>query len=227
MPELNISISARKEFGRGANRRLRNSGSTPGVIYAKGESRPVTLDTKSFAKLWHDLAGLTPLVTIGEGKDKVTALIQEVQRDPLKDTFIHVDFFEVSEDKAVTTRVAIHAVGEASGVKYEGGTLEIHLRDVEVRGMPKDLPDYIDIDVTELNIGNSIHVGELPEVEGVEYTMHPETVVISVAGQTRLAESEELEEELLEGEAAAEGEAGVAGAESLAVDSGEGDRKES
>ncbi|MBC9868007.1 MAG: 50S ribosomal protein L25 [Opitutae bacterium] len=214
MPRQSIAVSPREAFGRGANRRLRSSGSTPGVIYAGGESRPVTLDTKSFAKLWHQLADLTPLVTIEEGDNKVMALIQEVQRDALKDTFIHVDFFEVSEDHAVTTRVALHAAGEASGVKNEGGTLDFHLHDVEVRCLPKFLPDYIDVDVTELNIGNSIHVRDLPEVEGIAYTMHPETVVMSVVGQAREEEPEAVEglPEVEEGEAEAdmEGAAGFA-----------------
>ncbi len=218
MSKPTIAVSSREAFGRGANRRLRSSGFTPGVIYARGESRPVSLDTKSFAMLWRQLADLTPLVTIREGEQTVTALIQEVQRDPLKDTFIHVDFLEVSEDQAVTTRVALHTAGEASGVKNEGGTLEFHLHDVEVRCLPKYLPDYIDIDVTDLEIGNSIHVSDLPEVEGIEYTMHPGTVVISVAGQVR-EEEPEVEEEFEEGE---EGEA--EGAESLAFDSAGADR---
>ncbi len=215
MPKSTIAVSSREAFGRGANRRLRSSGSTPAVIYARGESRPVSLDTKSFAKLWHQLADLTPLVTIEEGEKKVKALIQEVQRDPLKDTFIHVDFFEVSEDQAVTTRVALHAEGEASGVKNEGGTLEIHLHDVEVRCLPKYLPDYIDVDVTDLNVGKSIRVGDLPEVEGLEYTMHPGTVVISVVGQLREAESE-IGEGLPEGDEEA-AEAGMEGATGSAV----------
>lgn len=194
MPEPTISVSAREAFGRGANRRLRSSGSTPGVIYARGESRPVSMDTKSFATVWRQLADLTPLVTIREGKGTVKALIQEVQRDPLKDTFIHVDFLEVSEDQVVTTRVAVHATGEAEGVKNEGGTLEIHLHDVEARCLPKNLPDYIDVDVTELTLGKSIRVEDLPELEGVEYTMHPGTVVISVAGKARAADAEADEE---------------------------------
>lgn len=218
MPKPSIAVSSREAFGRGANRRLRSSGSTPGVIYARGESRPVSLDTKSFATLWRQLADLTPLVNIREGEQTVMALIQEVQRDPLKDTFIHVDFLEVSEDHAVTTRVALHAAGEASGVKNEGGTLEFHLHDVEVRCLPKYLPDYIDVDVTDLQIGNSIRVGDLPAVEGIEYTMHPGTVVISVAGQVR-------EEEPEVGEEFPEGEGGEAeGAESLAFDSAGADR---
>ena len=201
MPELTISVSARDAFGRGANRRLRSSGSTPGVIYARGESRPVSMDTKSFAIVWRQLANMTPLVTISEGKETVKALIQEVQRDPLKDTFIHVDFLEVSEDKAVTTRVAVHATGEAPGVKNEGGTLEFHLHDVEARCLPKNLPDYIDVDVTELTLGKSVRVEDLPKLEGVEYTMHPTTVVISVAGKAREEEEDEAGEELLVGEA--------------------------
>ena len=187
-------MSAREGFGRGANRRLRSSGSTPGIIYARGESRPVSMDTKSFATVWRQLADLTPLVTIREGKGTVKVLIQEVQRDPLKDTFIHVDFLEISENQAVTTRVAVRATGEATGVKNEGGTLDIHLHDVEARCLPKFLPDYIDVDVTELNLGKSIRVGDLPELEGVEYTMHPGTVVISVAGKAREEEAEAGEE---------------------------------
>lgn len=202
MSELNISVNAREGIGRGANRRLRGSGMIPGVIYSKGESRAVSFDNKAFAKLWHDLIGRTPLVTLNEGKKEFKALIQEVQRDPIKDTFIHVDFFEVTAGEEITAKAALHTLGEAFGVRNEGGTMEIHLHEIEVRSRPSNIPDFIEVDVTDMEVGDALHASDLPKLEGVTYQLHEDTLVVSIAGATK----EELEPEVVVVDEELEGE---------------------
>jgi large subunit ribosomal protein L25 len=204
MSQLNISVNARKEVGRGSNRRLRSSGRIPAVIYSKGESRAVSLDNKEFAKLWHDLVGRTPLVTLSEGKDELMALVQEVQRHPIKDYFIHVDFFEVTRGEEITAQASLRFIGEAPGVKNDGGSLDTQLHEIEVRSRPSNIPDFIEVDVSELNVGDSIHVSDLPKIEGVSYTTHEDTLVVSVVAAMREEEPVVVEVELTEEEAEAQ-----------------------
>ncbi|MCB1120451.1 MAG: 50S ribosomal protein L25 [Verrucomicrobiae bacterium] len=185
MSQLSISVDPREEIGRGSNRRLRSSGKIPGVIYSKGESRSISIDTKEFGKLWQDLIGHTPLVTVVDGKKEVMALIQDVQRHPVKDFFIHVDFQEVTGGEEITANASIHFVGEPAGVKNEGGSLETHLHEIEIKARPGDIPDFIEVDVSALNVGDVISVSDLPVFPGVTYTSHEDTPVASVAGQMR------------------------------------------
>lgn len=201
MAQLSISVDPREEVGRGSNRRLRSSGKIPGVIYSKGASRSVSIDNKEFTQLWQDLIGHTPVVTVVDGKEEVMALIQEVQRHPVKDYFIHVDFQEVTRGEEITAQASVHFVGEPRGVKDEGGSLEMHLHDIEVRSRPSNIPDFIEVDVSELNVGDVINVGDLPVLEGVTYIPHDDTPVASVAGKMREEDLETVvEAEAVEGE---------------------------
>jgi large subunit ribosomal protein L25 len=202
MSELNISVNPREELGRGSNRRLRSIGRIPGVIYSKGESRPISVDNKEFEKLRTTLIGRTPLVTLNEGNEKVQALIQEIQRHPVKDYFIHVDFHEVTGGEEMTAHAALHVVGEPLGVKNEGGTLEIHLHEIEVKALPRNIPDYIEVDVSALNVGDMMHVANLPKIEGVTYHLHEDTVIVSVSGAKVEEAAEAAEPEAAESEAA-------------------------
>lgn len=195
MSELNISVNPREEVGRGSNRRLRTLGKFPGVIYSKGESRSISLDSKDFAKLRRELIGRTPLVTLNEGKEETQALIQDIQVHPIKDYFIHVDFYEVTRGEEMTAHAALHVIGEASGVKNEGGNLEIHQHEIEVKARPSNIPDFIQIDVTDLKVGDMVHVGDLPKLDGVTYHLHEDTVLISVSGVKVDAVIEAEEEE--------------------------------
>jgi len=204
MSQLNISVNARETVGRSSNRRLRSTGMIPGVIYSKGESRTVSVDNNEFEKLWHDMIGHTPLVTLSEGKEQTQALIQEVQRHPIKDYFIHVDFHEVTKGEEITAQASVHLVGEASGVRNEGGTLETGLHELEVRARASNIPDFIEVDVTELNVGDSIHVSDLSEMEGVTILTHADTLVASVVGAAR---EEEPEVEAVEAEGEGETDA--------------------
>lgn len=190
MAQIKISVNTREDVGRASNRRLRGQGMIPGVIYSKGESRIVSVDNKEFEKLWHDMIGRTPLVTLNEGKEEIQALIQDVQRHPFKDHFVHVDFFEVTQGEEITAQAAVHITGEPEGVKTDGGTLDVNLHEIEVRSRPSNIPDFIQIEVSHLNIGDTIHVRDLPQLEGVTYLMSEDTIIVSVVGAMKEPEPE-------------------------------------
>ena len=118
------------------------------------------------------------------------ALIQEVQRHPIKDYFIHVDFHEVTRGEEISAQASLHFIGEAIGVKDDGGTLETQLHEVEVRSRPRNIPDFIEVNVTDLEVGDSLHVSDLPAIEGVTFVTHEDTLIASVAGAMREDEPE-------------------------------------
>jgi len=123
------------------------------------------------------------------------SLIQDVQRNAITDQFMHIDFLEVSAGHAITAHIPVHTHGTPVGVSSEGGVLDVQLHEVEVRCLPKNLPHQIDVDVTELKIGDLIHLKNLPAMEGVEIIGDEETTVVSVAHPIVEEEPEETSEE--------------------------------
>ena len=176
MKQLELKVITRKETGRGSNRRLRASGKLPGVIYGKKGSRPLIIEQTDFRVLWKAIAGVTALIQIDvEGDKPALSIIKEVQRDSRTDQFIHIDFHEVSTTERMQTNVAVHIIGESIGVKNEGALLEVFAHNLEIRCLPTDLPSTIDVDVSELHTGDSVHIKDLKEIEGDEYLADPES----------------------------------------------------
>ena len=211
MKQLELKVIPRDETGRGSNRRLRTSGKIPAVIYGKNGSQPLIIEQTDFHVLWKAISGVTALIQIDvEGGKPALSIIKEVQRDARTDQFIHIDFHEVSTTEIMHTNVAVHIIGEATGVKNEGGLLEVAAYDLEIRCLPRDLPTTIEVDASELHIGDSVHVRDIKEIEGVEFVADPEQLIIACVAPAVLEEvvSEEEkigEEELAEGEEPAEG----------------------
>ena len=184
-------------------KQLRSTGRVPAVIYG-GQAKPENLElvAKELEDLIHHSVSENILVDLAVDKSKRLALLQEVQHHPLHGNVLHVDFHEVSPDEKVTIMVPVETVGEAIGVKTGGGVLEHVLFRIKVRALPKDLPEQIVVDVTHLELGKSIHLGDIKAPEGVEILGDKKVSVISVA----LPKTEE--EEAAE---AAEGAAPAAG----------------
>jgi len=196
---------------------LRVTGRVPAVIYGR-KIRPQNLEVTltDIEDLIHHSVSETILVDLtveGEAKSRRLALVQEVQHHPLSRKVLHVDFHEVAENEKVTVTVPVETTGEAAGVKTAGGVLEHVLFKIKVRALPKDLPEVITVDVTPLEIGQSIHLGEIPLPPGVEVIGDRKVPVISVAAPiteaqeaaaleaatTPLAEPEVLKEKKEEG----------------------------
>jgi large subunit ribosomal protein L25 len=170
--------------GSGA-KRLRTTGRVPAVIYGR-QTKPqnVEIDLVAFKAVMHGAASeivLLDLAIQGDAKPKRLAIVQEIQHHPLTRQTLHVDLHEVAEDEKVTALIPVESVGEAAGVKTGGGTLEHVLFKVKVRAFPKDLPEALIVDVSKLEIGQSIHIGDIKAPEGVEILGDKHISVLAVA----------------------------------------------
>ncbi len=169
---LGIKAKVRAEIGGRRPHRIRASGRVPAVLYGAGSSQALELNGREIAEALHGASSESVLIDLtleGEGgvTTKKMALIREVQHDPLRDTIEHVDFHAIEENKKLRVEVPVHELGEAVGVRTGGGILDHNLRTLRVECLPKDLPERIDVDVSALEVGQAIHVGEVKLPAGV------------------------------------------------------------
>lgn len=178
--ETVLKAQTRASRGKGAARKLRAQGLVPGVLYGQGaEPQAITLSSKDLLHFFHATHGATAVVDIEIDGKKHMAIPREVQKDHLRGRYIHIDFLEVRGDEKVKMAVEIHEVGEAAGVKT-GGVIEHHLREVEIECLPGDVPEEIVADVSALELGDMIRVGDIVAPSGVTILTDPDTPVISV-----------------------------------------------
>ncbi len=194
-----LAVESRSELGTGAVRRARKVGKIPAVMYSRGaESAPLFVDAKEWEALSkHDFN----LLTLLNGKKKTAAVVKEVQNNYLKSYVVHIDFQEVKMDEKITAWIPVrHGHGEAVGVA-KGGNFEQAIHEIEVKCLPGDLPEHLETDITALEIGDSLYVGDIVLPDKVELITDPDLTVFHVSKP--LAE----EPEAVEGEEDAEGEA--------------------
>lgn len=220
MDDVRIMAEPRIETGTGAARRLRRAGKIPAVLYGDGSAQPILVDGREFRRFDHGGVGILTLEV--QGQKATTAMIKEIQRDPMRDDVTHVDFMKVKMTDTVHTTVPITLAGEAPGVKM-GGVLQHALWEVEVQAQAKDIPSAIEVDISKLEMGGSIHVADLEAPSGVEFLTPPEASIVTILAPTLHVEGVAAEEEAPE-EAAAEGAAGeeAAPAERAAQSESEG-----
>src|SRR5665213_3202635 len=165
-------------------KKLRAAGRIPAVIYGRqNPPQRLELDIKDIRSVLHGSASEIVLLDLSVHGDagKRLALVQDIQHEPLTNQVLHIDLHEVAEDEKVTVMVPVEATGEAVGVKTGGGTLEHVLFKLKVRSLPKDLPEALIVDVSALEIGKSIHIGEIKAPSGVEILGDKKVPVLSVA----------------------------------------------
>ncbi len=184
MKSVALSASTRTLSRRGGVKKVRAAGRIPAVIYGHGRT-PENLevgvkDLENAIHAAHSEILMVDLAVQGASGARL-ALVRDVQHHPLTGKFLHVDFQEVSADEKITVSIPVETTGEATGVKNGGGTLEHVLFKIKVRATPKDLPEVIMVDVTNLEVGKSIHLGELTPPPGVEFLGHKEVPVVAVA----------------------------------------------
>jgi large subunit ribosomal protein L25 len=182
MKSISLTAFPRSVIKRSAVKKLRSAGRVPAVIYG-GKTKPQNLefDVKALSDVIHHSVSENVLLDLAVDGAKHLALIKEIQHNPLSGEMLHVDLHAVSENEKVTISVPVEAVGEATGVKNGGGVLEHVLFKIKVRATPRDLPEVINVDVTNLEIGKSIHLGEIAMPAGVEALGHKEIPVFTVA----------------------------------------------
>ncbi len=205
MDKKTIAVLDRTAKSKSLNRKLRRTGQIPAIIYGHNKPVSISLDEHEFVSKFKDMPE-NVIINLDMGSKKFDVLIKDFQEDILKGKITHIDFYEIEKGKLLRTHVPIHLHGTAIGVK-EGGMLEHLLHEVEVECLPKDLPDSIQIDVSELQAHHSIHVKDLPPMEGVKMLSSLDQVVCLV--EVKAVVEEEVEEEALvsgEEEAAAEEE---------------------
>lgn len=212
MEKATLNVQTRENTGKGAARSLRREGSLPAVIYKAGETTSLTINEKELMQLFKNTDGRLTLLNL-QFQDNSTKLVlyKECQVHPVYGNVLHVDFQEVASDKEITLSVGVNLVGESIGVKRDDGILDHRLRQIEVICLPDNVPAHIDIDITDLEAGHSIHVSDITPPEGVNIIADPKEVVVAVIIPSVIEEEEEVEgEELAEGEEAAKGEEGEA-----------------
>jgi large subunit ribosomal protein L25 len=191
--EVKLRVEKRTETGKGVARRARASGKVPGVVYGRGmDPVSVVVDRREFITALHTDAGMNVLLSLQLDGESIPALARELQRDPVKGTLVHADFVKIDLMTEVEVDVRVHVVGESPGVK-EGGVLDQPMHEVRVRCLPTDVPEQIEADISNLNIGDSLRVGDL--AEGATYTIleEAEQTVVTIAAPISEEELEAME----------------------------------
>lgn len=187
MSKVELNANKREELGKKA-KKLRALGLVPAVVYGrKFKATPVSVEIREFKnKILGSEAGLNLLFTLKLGKDeKVPVITSSVQKNPLTDEIIHLDFMHIVMDEVIKTRVRVELLGVPIGVSEEGGVLVHGLREIEIKCLPGDIPDKFDIDVSALGIGNSLHVSDLKVPGGVEFLAPGTEMIANVSAPTK------------------------------------------
>ncbi len=206
MQEILLQAEVRDKIGRGKVKDLRQEGFIPAVVYYGGkESQAIKLAHHEFLYLVHQhrIEGVIISLKIkGDKKQSRPCIIKEIQYDPVHGDIIHVDFNEISLTKAIKVSVPVEAKGESVGVKQEGGSLEHIIWEVDVECLPTSIPKSIEVDVTQLKMGESVYVKDLQVPSGVKIINDPESIVLTVASPMK----EEVVPVVAEGQATQEPE---------------------
>ena len=197
MERRQLEAIPRKQLGKGPCRRLRREGFVPAIFYGHKETPlPLAVRASHLKKLLSKAEARASFIDLrikGENGNEVRKLVllKEIQRDPVKDIYLHVDLYGVAMDEEIYMEVPIHLVGRPVGVE-KGGILEQILREVEVKGLPGDIPPRIDVDVSSLDIGDAVHVEDL-RLEKIKIMADPDQAIATVIAPT--VEEEKVEEE--------------------------------
>ncbi len=177
--KIDLPATTFKAEKKGDLKRLRREGRIPAVLYGhKEKTKQISVDHKEFKRVLDALKEETVVVNLKVGSKSYACVIKSLQQNPLNEELMHIDFQHIHKKEKIKATVPIHAVGEAPGVE-KGGIMDIHLHEVVVRCLPDALPSHIDVDVSNLDLGEAIHLRELT-VDNIEYELSLDTTVISI-----------------------------------------------
>jgi large subunit ribosomal protein L25 len=204
MSEVIVKAVSRTEFGKNATRRLRVEGKIPGVLYGRGvESISVAVDPADVIQILNSDSGRNTIFELVTDSSRNDVLIKDLQVDPVKGSLVHADFLCIAKDRVMEFQIPVEPMGIPEGVQTHGGMLEVVLREISVECLPGDVPDQVQVDVTDLDIGAAIRVSELAiDTNKVKLLSDPELTVLTVVPPRVEEEPEVLveEEEALEPE---------------------------
>ena len=212
---IELKAKVRQEKGKNKVNKLRANGLVPANLYGyKSEATDLVVDAREFNNLIHSAAGthVVMRLVIEGRKDTPTVIVKETQRNPVKDNFLHIDFLSVALDEKITSAVTISLVGNSAGV-HEGGILQHGVWEVQIEALPTDLPDQLEVDISSLGIGESLHASDIP--------LPPELTMVTAADEVlatvlppAIFKEEEVEEEVAAAEEGAPSAAPEASEES-------------
>lgn len=215
--EATLQAEKRETKGKNEARRLRAQGRIPAVLYGgeKGKAVDISVDPKQLLRILHSESGANTLIGLDLDGGTTRVLVKEYQLDPIKHKLLHADFYQVAMDRLLTVTVPIVLKGEPRGVKQQGGLLDFVHREIEVEVLPGDIPEHIDVDVSELLINQGIRVRDL-QLEGVKWkpVSEPDTLLVHVVAPRT------------EEPSAAEGAAPAAAAEPEVIKKGKTEKEE-
>lgn len=186
MKEVILNADIREEVGTRKSTRLRWAGFIPAIVYGGKKPQAIKISRKEMIKFLHEHKGENVIIDLRVGehakaaKDN-TVMIKDIQYDPVSEEIIHLDFNHISLTKTITVKVPVEIKGEAPGIKLDGGVLEHVLWELEIECLPKDLPKFLEADISSLKIGDAVHVKDLKVPEGVKVKHISEAIVLSVA----------------------------------------------
>ncbi|MPZ17132.1 MAG: 50S ribosomal protein L25 [Luteitalea sp.] len=189
-----LEAAKRETRGKNAAHRLRTQGQVPAVVYSGGmENIAVAVDAKTLSRILHSDSGVNSLIDLSLDESSAKVLVKDFQLDPVTHEILHADFFRVAMHKQLTISVPVMLKGEARGVKQQTGMLDFVTREIEVECLPGDIPEHIEIDVSELVIGDGVRVGDLPPNDKWQAVSEPETMIVHiVAPHVEKAPEEEV-----------------------------------
>ena len=209
--KIEINAVLRDAKGTGASRRLRHEGKVPGVLYGgKGDAKSIELNAKDLFMQFKHEAFHASILTLNLDGKKESVLLRDYQMHPVRNNIQHIDLQRIDENKKLSVKIPFHFLNEdiAPGVKLEGGVVSHIMVDVDISCLPKDLPTYIEVDLVNLSIGDSIHLSEIKVPEGVELTALSEEndpIITSISKPKVVVEETPVAAEGEEGAEAAEG----------------------
>lgn len=225
MATVSFNATAREGTGKGAARTLRRLGQVPAVIYGHGrEPQSLVLNARDLDKMLGNIQAESTVIEVTVGGHTAKTLIREIQRHPIKRQILHVDFQALVAGEKVTVSIPITLVGIPEGVRLEGGVMDQTLRELEIEVDPSNIPDHFELDVTNMVIGDSLHVSDIKAPEGVEILDDPETSVAVLAAPRAVIE-ETPAPEAVEGAPEAAAEPEVIGKGLADEEEGEGGEK--
>src|SRR3970282_755609 len=183
MKSITIKGSERESVGKVATKALRNAGAVPCVLYGGNQPVHFSADERAFKTLVYTPNAHTVVIELGEGKS-FNAILQDIQVHPVSDKILHIDFFQLFDDKEITMEVPVKIVGTSKGV-LAGGVLRLNTRKLKVKALPKNLPDFIEADITPLEMGNKLYVTKL--VNENYKLIHPDNTVVAQVRISRAA----------------------------------------
>lgn len=198
MKSITIKGSKRESVGKSATKALRNAGMVPCVLYGGDEPVHFAAEELAFTKLVYTPNAHTVALEIGE-KMKFNAILQDIQFHPLTDKILHIDFYQLFDDKAVSMDIPVKILGAAPGVLNSGGVLSRNKRKLRVRALPANLPDFIEADISNLELGSKLYITEL-ENENYRF-LHPDNTVVCQVRTSRTSLQVETNEQIDEVEA--------------------------